>query len=199
MAPGENRHPAVLFLGDSFTEGFGLMPHQSFPAQIQRKLDELQMPLEIINGGISGDTVMDAYYRMGPLLRAHPNVEVLVVFLGANDLFNGISPEFSSSYFEKIIEDARNANPAMRILISRMPLIPGLETYGRQFEEIFPALARNFDVELLPFFLDGVMLKPELCLPDGVHPNATGMEMVANTVWQTVFQERLLQAGPGRP
>ena len=191
--PGSDTRPiAVLFLGDSFTEGFGLMPEQSFPARIQQKLEEINSSVKVMNGGISGDTVMDAYYRLSPLLRAHPDVEVLVVFLGANDLFNGISPEFSEGHFIKIIDHARQANPDIRIMISVLPVIPGLESNGREFEKIFPRLEQEYGVELLPFFLEGVMLEPELCLPDGVHPNAQGMNLVAGTVWQSVFIDRLL-------
>ncbi|MBU44623.1 MAG: arylesterase [Spirochaetaceae bacterium] len=188
--------PTILFLGDSFTEGYGLLPDQSFPAIIQRKLENQERSWKVVNGGISGDTVMDAYYRLGPLLKKHAPVDYLVVFLGANDLFNQTDPEFSYNHFGKIIEDARRSNPAIQIFVARMPALPGMDPdRARRFEAIFDRLESEFQVELLPFFLEGVMLNSELCLPDGVHPNARGMALVAETVWEALFVERLLSSG----
>ncbi|MEQ8350590.1 MAG: GDSL-type esterase/lipase family protein [Leptospiraceae bacterium] len=184
----ELRKRGILFLGDSFTEGFGLLPEQSYPSLIEAKLGQ-NSPWQIINGGISGDTTMDAFYRLAPLLKRHSNVEVLVVFLGANDLFNQISPEFAYSYFKKIIEEARSTNSSMRIFVVEFPSIPGMGAkLATDFESIFPRLVKEMEIELLPFFLQGVMLQPEYCLADGVHPNAAGMEKVSVTVWNALFQ-----------
>lgn len=189
----------ILFLGDSFTEGYGIREEQSFPSQIERRLEiqDGKTTWTVINGGVSGDTTMDAYYRLSPLLKRHDPVDYMMVFLGANDMFNRVNPDFSYKYMASIIEDARKHNPEMKIYVVRLPALPMLEGGdARRFESIYDRIETDFDVEMLPFFLEGILLNDDLCLPDGVHPNAEGMRLVAERVWKSLFLERILSGSP---
>ncbi|MCB1169419.1 MAG: hypothetical protein KDK25_03750 [Leptospiraceae bacterium] len=189
--PESKARKTLIFLGDSFTEGYGLAEEHSFPARIQARLENGQS-WHIVNGGRSGDTVLDAYYRLDGLLKEHPTAAYLVVFLGANDIFRGVDPQFSYRYFGEIIQSARKACPGIQIFVVQLPAFNMEQPGAPDFEGIFPRLESEYSVILLPFFLQGVLFRPELTLPDGVHPNAEGMRRVALNVWEFLFAAHLL-------
>ncbi|MCB1138352.1 MAG: hypothetical protein KDK23_06320 [Leptospiraceae bacterium] len=189
--PESIQRKTVIFLGDSFTEGYGLAAEHSFPSRIRARLAGREGWC-IVNGGRSGDTVMDAYYRLDGLLKAHPRPDYLVIFLGANDIFRGVGVHFSYRYFGEIIDRARNVYPGIQIFVARIPSFSMEKSRPGDFESIFPRLESEYKVVLLPFFLEGVLFRPELCLPDGVHPNAEGMQKVADNVWDFLFVPHLL-------
>lgn len=189
--------PSILFLGDSLTEGYRLTSAESFPSIIQQKLKKEGLNYKVINGGISGDTTGEALARVDGLFRAHSNIQVLIIFLGANDAFNQIDPAVMKRNLEEIVDRARSYVPGLDIYLVRFPAMHVMSpSYGRRFENAFRETSEAKNIQLMPFFLEGVFLKPHLALPDGVHPNAEGMALVAENVWQAMLEQEVI---PGLP
>jgi len=177
LAPADA--PLVVFLGDSLTAGFGLGEEQAFPALVGAELARRGTPVRVINGGISGDTTAGGLERLDWLLAQEP--DVLMVELGANDGLRGQPLATIEANLRAIVERARAAGA--EVLLAGMKIPPNYgPDYAAGFEEIFPKLAREQDVALLPFLLDGVAARPELNLPDGIHPNVEGHRIVARSV-----------------
>ncbi len=171
--------PLVVFLGDSLTAGFGLGESQAFPAVIAAKLQGEGRPIRVVNAGVSGDTSAGGLRRLDWVLGLHP--DVLVVGLGANDGLRGQPVEAVAANLRAIIVKARDAG--VRVVLLGMRLPPNLgPAYVKDFEAIYPRIARDLDVPLVPFLLKGVAARPGLNLEDGIHPNADGQQIVADTV-----------------
>jgi acyl-CoA thioesterase-1 len=177
-APGEG--PVILCLGDSLTEGYGVEPEQAFPSLVEARLRSNGHPgARVINAGISGSTSASAAQRLRWQLRSRP--DVLVLALGANDGLRGVDLAATRKHLGQAIEIAQQAG--VRVVLAGMKLPPNYgPAYTRDFEALFPELARERDVALIPFLLEGVAARPELNLPDGIHPNARGHELVAGNV-----------------
>ena len=172
--------PLVVCLGDSLTEGYGLAPESSYPALVQTRLRRQGWPdLEIVNAGISGSTSASGRARLEWQLRRKP--DVLLVALGANDGLRGTDLDTTRANLAGIIDLALEHD--ILVLLAGMKLPPNYgPDYTEQFQSMFADLAREKSVAYLPFLLAGVAAQPELNLPDGIHPNAAGYEIVAETV-----------------
>lgn len=169
----------AIFLGDSLTAGNKLQEHEAFPALLEDDLRAAGHELRVVNGGISGDTTAGGLARLDWLLRQQP--DVLFVCLGANDGGRGTPLEATEGNLRAIIERAQAAGA--RVLLAGMLMPPNLgPDYTEGFAAIYPRLAAEFDVPLIPFLLEGVALRPELNLYDGVHPNPAGQRVIADTV-----------------
>jgi len=173
---GERR---VVCLGDSLTEGYGLAPEQSYPRVLERELRGRGLAVRVVNAGISGSTSASAVSRMRWQLRARPDVVVLA--LGANDGLRGLDLGATRDHLARAIELAKSQG--VRVVLAGMKIPPNYgPEYTRNFAALFPALAEEHGVTLLPFLLEGVAADPDLNQPDGVHPNARGAEIVARNV-----------------
>jgi acyl-CoA thioesterase I len=171
--------PLVVFLGDSLTAGYGLAADEAFPAEVERLLAERGTPIRALNAGVSGDTSAGGLERLEWLLRQGP--EIVVVELGGNDGLRGQTPAATEANLRRIIEGARAAGA--RVLLAGMQLPPSYgPEYVAEFAAIYPRLAAEYDVPLIDFLLAGVAARPELNLPDGIHPNAEGQRIVARMV-----------------
>lgn len=181
---GASAGPLVLCLGDSLTEGYGVEPEQSYPSLLERRLRSAgRAELRVVNAGISGSTTASAVSRLRWQLRAKPDVVILA--LGGNDGLRGLELSQTEKNLDEAITVAKSNG--VRVLLAGMKIPPnyGLD-YTRRFEALFPALARKHDVALIPFLLEGVAARPELNLPDGIHPNASGYEIVVETVLEAL-------------
>lgn len=190
-APAEERtaRPLVVFLGDSLTAGFGLGEEQAFPALAGELLAARGLAIEVINGGISGDTSAGALERLDWLLTRRP--DVLVLAIGANDGLRGQPLEATEANVRQIVRRARAAGAEVLLAGQRIPTNYG-PAYAEGFTALYPRVAREEGATLLPFLLEGVAMRPELNLPDGIHPNPAGQRIVAATVADAL--EPLLEA-----
>jgi acyl-CoA thioesterase-1 len=172
--------PRVVCLGDSLTEGFNLPPENAYPALVEQRLRGAGWPnIQVVNAGISGATSASAVSRLKWQLRVKPHV--LVLALGANDGLRGVDLDSTRANLSSAIDLALENE--IVVLLAGMKLPPNYgPDYTKQFEGIFTELAREKGVALIPFLLDGVAADPALNLPDGIHPNAQGYEVVARTV-----------------
>jgi acyl-CoA thioesterase I len=181
----------VVCLGDSLTEGYGLPPEQAYPSRLEELLHQRGLAVRVVNAGISGSTSASAVSRLRWQLRSHP--DWVVIALGGNDGLRGVDVSATRSHLSEAIALAR-AN-GVRVLLAGMKLPPNYgPDYTGAFEAMFPSLAKEHDVALLPFLLEGVAADPELNLPDGIHPNARGAEIVARNVLEALLP--LLEAPP---
>ena len=174
----------VVCLGDSLTEGYGLAPEQSYPSLVERMLRERGQAVRVVNAGVSGSTSASAASRLRWQLRSQP--DVVVIALGANDGLRGVDVAATESNLSAAIDLAKQSGA--RVLLAGMKMPPNYgPDYTAAFEAIFPALAKQYRVALLPFLLEGVAANPDLNLPDGIHPNARGTEIVARNVFAALL------------
>jgi acyl-CoA thioesterase-1 len=169
----------VVCLGDSLTEGYGLSPEQAWPNLVERSLRERGQAVRMVNAGISGSTSASAASRLRWQLRTRP--EIVVIALGGNDGLRGVEVSATRANLAAAIELAQRSGA--RVLLAGMKLPPNYgPEYTAAFEALYPQLAAKYGVALLPFLLEGVAADPSLNLPDGIHPNARGTEIVARNV-----------------
>jgi acyl-CoA thioesterase I len=172
----------ILFVGTSLTAGYGLPEDRAYPALVQEMIDSVGLPFRVVNAGVSGETSAGALRRIDWLLRQP--FDVLVLETGANDMLRGQDPDSTRANIENIIDRVRAARPEADVVLAGMLAMPNLgREYGTRFERIYPEVARDRDLPLVPFLLDDVAARPELNLPDGIHPNEEGQRRVAETVW----------------
>ncbi len=177
--------PRVVFLGNSLTAGYQIDENDAFPALIQQKIDERGWNYRVVNAGVSGDTSAGGLSRIDWLL--NQPVSVMVISLGANDGLRGLDLDQTKENLQKIINAIEDKRPDARIILSGMEIPPNLGSeYAEQFREIFPRLAENNDVELIPFLLEGVGGEEAYNLDDGIHPNPEGHKIIAGNVWDVL-------------
>lgn len=185
LAYGQSDSQKILFFGDSITAGYGLQESEAYPAFVQQKIDSLGWDFETVNAGLSGETSAGGLRRVDWMLRQ--NFDVFVLELGGNDGLRGIDLQATKSNLRGIIEKVREKNPDARILLAGMQVPPNLgPDYTEEFKQMYPELAKEKNVTLIPFLLDGVGGDPELNQSDGIHPTAEGHKLLAENVWQVL-------------
>ena len=173
----------IVAFGDSLYAGYGVKPTEAWPAKLQAALWAKGINAKLVNAGVSGDTTAAARARLAFVLDAHPRKPDLVaVGLGGNDMLRGLPPAAARANMDAILTElGKRKIPA---LVTGMLAAPNLGAdYARDFNAIFPALAKKHGAVLVPFFLQPLLDKPGLIQPDHVHPTAKGIELiVADTV-----------------
>lgn len=166
-------------LGDSLTAGYGLPIGQSVPEQLELALKTGGINVKIINAGVSGDTSAGGLARLAWALAEQPNG--LIIELGANDGLRGLDPKQTYLNLKTIIEQA--ISEQIEVLLTGMLAPPNLgPEYSKDFNRIFPLLARKQGVEFYPFYLKGVISNPNLNLEDGLHPNEKGIAIIVKNL-----------------
>jgi len=169
----------IVAFGDSLTAGLGVNRDDAYPAQLQRRLDELDYRYRVINAGVSGETTAGGLRRTPWVLGSKPDVVILE--LGGNDGLRGLSLEQTTHNLSRIIEQLRQANTT--VILAGMKLPPNYgQDYIRGFEAIYPNLAKHYNLALIPFFLEGVAALPALNQADGIHPTKEGYRIVVEQV-----------------
>ena len=177
----------VLFLGTSLTEGHGLANarEHAFPARVQARVNRAGLPFRVVNAGVGGDTSAGGLRRLEWLLRVP--VRVLVIELGANDGLRGLDVDALRDNLLAVIGQTRARYAEVEILLAGMQAPPNLgERYTESFRAVFPEVAREADVTLIPFLLEGVGGVRELNQADGIHPSVEGHGIIAETVWASL-------------
>lgn len=177
----------ILFLGDSLSEGIGLDEEQSFPRLVERNLKAKKYDVIVTNGGVSGSTSASGLTRLKWHLKKP--TDILVLELGANDGLRGLKLEETKKNLVAIIKIAKEKKIKVLLLGLLMPPNYG-KKYTDEFESMYKKIASTEKVPFHPFLLKDVAGKADLNMPDGVHPNAKGQELVAKTV--TEFVEKNL-------
>jgi acyl-CoA thioesterase-1 len=185
--------PRIVVLGDSLAAGLGLPIDESFPAVLQRRIDEVGYAYEVVNMGVSGDTSAGGRSRLDWALDG--DVRVLVLALGANDGLRGLSPADMVANLGAIVDRARERG--VTVLLCGMEAPPNFgASYTQQFRAAYRQLVRDKRVAFVPFLLEGVAGDPALNQADGIHPNAAGAQRVADIVWKQL--QPILDAQPSQ-
>jgi len=173
----------LMILGDSLTAGYGLPQGDAFVARLQAALRAEGYAVEVIDAGVSGDTTAGGLARLPWLLggAAETLPDAVMVELGGNDGLRGLDPGAMYANLDAIL--TLLADRDIPVLLTGMKAPPNLGAeYGRAFEAVFHRLADKHDVALYPFFLEGVALVPALNQPDGIHPNAAGVDQIVRRI-----------------
>lgn len=177
------RTKIVTVLGDSITAGYGLAAKSALPYQLQLALTKLGVAAQVRAAGVSGDTTAGGLARVDFSVRK--DTDLTVVALGANDLLQGQDPKRTRANLDGIVRKLKSRKIAVVLTGIAAPVEVG-GGYARDFNAVFPAVARTHGVPLYPNLLDGVARQPTLNQPDGIHPNARGAAIIAARLAPTV-------------
>lgn len=179
LAAGEK---LVLAFGDSLYAGYGVPQNESFPHELEDVLEERGVDVRIYNGGVSGDTTAAGRQRLSFTLDGLPRKpDLVMVGLGGNDMLRGLPPEQTRDNLQAILDELKQRD--IPVMLTGMVAAPNLgASYVDKFNAIYPALARQYDAPLYPFFLDGVVTEAGLMLQDGIHPNEQGIDRIVDRV-----------------
>ena len=175
----------VLLLGDSLMAGYGLPNEQHLSVVLENDLQQDGHNIKIINGSVSGSTSSGGLNRVGWAI-GEPDLDLVIIGLGANDMLRGINPNETEKNLEQIIQTIKAKQ--IKIILAGMmaPTTHGIQ-YKNQFDQIYPRLAKKYDIPLIPFLLDGVALKPEYNQSDGMHPNDKGTLIISQTLKKSIL------------
>lgn len=175
----------ILFFGDSLTAGYGLEMGQSYPSVIQQKIDSLGLDYQVINAGLSGETTASGKNRLEWVLEE--DISIVIIELGANDGLRGVPLEETESNLRSMVDMVQEKLPNAKIVLAGMKIPPNMgPEYTSKFENIFPELAEEENVYLIPFLLENVGGIPDLNQSDGIHPTEEGQKIVAQNVWDVL-------------
>ena len=175
--------PKIVAFGDSLTAGYGLEQSVSYPALLQKRLDADGLAYEVVNAGVSGDTSAGGARRIDWALDG--DVKVVIIELGANDILRGQPIDAMKRNLAQIIKRVKERGAIVLLAGMEAPTNSGNE-YRKSVHEAFQSLAREYNVPLIPFFLDGVAGIEPLNQGDGIHPNEEGTKLVAETVYRSL-------------
>jgi acyl-CoA thioesterase-1 len=173
----------LVVLGDSLSAGLGLPAQEAFPAKLQKALLAKGIDVDMINAGVSGDTSSGGRDRLD--WSVAEGTEGVIVELGANDALRGIDPDLTRSALTDIVAKLKARKIPVMLCGMMAPPNYGAD-YAVRFNSIYPDLAKQFDVPLYPFFLDGVAADAKLNQADGIHPTAAGVDIIVNNMMPTV-------------
>jgi acyl-CoA thioesterase-1 len=175
----------IVALGDSLTAGLGLPLREGFVPRLGAAVAAKGLTAELINAGVSGDTASDALARLD--WSVPEGTDAVILEIGANDMLRGIKPQVTRAAIDAILQ--RLAERHIAVLLCGMRAAPNLGTdYAAAFEGIYPDLAAKYGVPLYPFFLDGAAANLGRLQPDGLHPNAAGVEVIVAAILPKVEQ-----------
>ena len=167
--------------------GYGLPNEHHLSFVLQESLKSKGYNIEIINGSVSGSTSSGGLNRIEWTL-SEPGIDLMVLGLGSNDMLRGIEPGETKNNLEKIIQITQKKN--IDIILAGMiaPDSHGSK-YKKKFDRIFLDLSKEYKLELIPFLLDGVAMKPELNLSDGIHPNHEGIIIISAKLEKIILKK----------
>ena len=166
----------IVLLGDSLMSGYGLDTEFHLSTVLEKSLKVKGFDVKVINASVSGDTTSGVLNRINWLLEGN-DIDIVILCIGANDMLRGISPALVRQNLNKILGILTKKKITV-LLAGMMSQEPFGEKYKKEFDKIYPELAKKFKVSFLPFLLDGVALNPELNLKDGKHPNPKGVNLI---------------------
>ncbi|MDE2474642.1 MAG: arylesterase [Alphaproteobacteria bacterium] len=187
-AQAAGRPIRILAFGDSLTQGYGVPPGDDFPDVLEHALKAKGLNVSVINAGVSGDTSAGGLARLDWSLEdANNPPDAAILELGANDGLRGLPVDDMAKNLDTIL--ARFKARGIPVLLAGMkaPRNYG-DSYAKQFDAVYPQLARKYGVLLYPFFLDGVALNTNLIQADGLHPNPAGVEVIVRNMTPMVVR-----------
>jgi acyl-CoA thioesterase-1 len=177
----------ILAFGDSLFAGYGVKESESYPAKLEAALRARGVNARVANAGVSGDTSAAALQRLAFTLdnqAAAP--DLAIVEFGGNDLLRNIAPAELRANLGAMLEELKRRNIPVLLMGMRAPPNLGAD-YQREFDAIYPELAKEYGAALVPFLLESIYDKPDLLQEDNIHPTAQGIEeLVSATAAEVV-------------
>jgi acyl-CoA thioesterase-1 len=182
IAEAKEAEILIVAFGDSLYAGYGLDQKEGFAPELQAALIAAGQDVRVHNAGVSGDTTAAGLRRMDFVLDSLSRKPDLVILgLGGNDLLRGLKPADSRANMDAMVKKLQDRG--IPVMLTGMLAPPNLGAkFSDEFNIIYPALAKKYDVALYPFFMDGVVGRPELFLPDGLHPTAEGIDIIVGKI-----------------
>ena len=176
----------ILAFGDSLTAGYQLKPGEGFTYQLEAALRKEGKAVRVHNAGVSGDTTAQGKARLGWVLSSlKQKPDLAIVALGANDMLRGQPAAQTRANLDAIVGELRRQG--IPVLVAGMQAAPNMgAAYAKEYNAIFPAIAKKHGATLYPFFLQGVAAQPKLQLADGMHPNREGVAVMVRNILPTV-------------
>jgi len=178
-APPQTWRPIIVCFGDSLTAGYGTDPGQAYPDDLQKILDDSNYPYRVINEGVSGNTTKDGVDRLAHIIALHP--QLVVVEFGGNDGLRGLPIEQTKKNMSTIVDELQASGAKVALAGITLPPDYGPD-YIAKFNAMYPALAKQYKVPLLPFLLKDVYGVPGDMQDDATHATAQGNKQVAANV-----------------
>jgi len=174
----------LLIYGDSISAGYGMEPDKQWAENLKLIFNEKNLDIEIVNRSVSGETTGGGLSRIKPILeKLQP--KYLLLELGGNDALRGYPPSRILNNLKAIIEIAKENQ--VKVFLMQIKILPNYgKRYQEQFESIFPKVAKENGIILLPFMLNDIALDKALMLPDGIHPNADAQPLIAEYVFKSL-------------
>ncbi|HEX9757318.1 MAG TPA: arylesterase [Nitrospiria bacterium] len=180
----EKKVRTLVAFGNSLTAGLGVESAQNYPSILQEKLNQSGYSYRVVNAGVSGDTTSGGLRRVDWVLRNNP--EIVILELGANDGLRGFQLSLTYQNLGSIIDKFQKAGVTVVLAGMKLPRNYGIQ-YTRGFEKMYQDLSENYNLSLIPFFLEGVVLEPDLTQTDGLHPTEKGYQKVVENIWPVLI------------
>ncbi|MDC0235754.1 arylesterase [Candidatus Pelagibacter sp.] len=177
----------VVLFGDSLMAGYGLSNEHHLSVVLKESLIADGFNIDVINGSVSGSTSSGGLNRAEWTL-SESDVDLMILGLGANDMLRGINPKETKKNLEQIIKIAQDKSIEVVLAGLIAPTSHGFK-YKKNFDKIYPDLSKKYKLTLIPFLLEGVALKPEYNLSDGIHPNEKGTIIISNTLKKAILNK----------
>ncbi|WP_374259704.1 arylesterase [Zoogloea sp.] len=172
----------VLVWGDSLSAGYGLRPHQAWPALLEKRIADAKLPHKVVNASISGETTAGGRARLPAALQLH-HPSLVIIELGANDGLRGLPVPAMNDNLQAMIDASREAGAKVLLVGMRMPPNYGPD-YTRRFEKTYRDLARANKLRLVPFMMEGFADKRSYFQADGIHPIADAQPLILDSIWR---------------
>lgn len=172
----------ILVVGDSISAGYGINPKAGWVNLLANKITQSKKPYQVINASISGDTTTNGLNRFNPLLDKYKPA-IVIIELGGNDGLRGLSIKQMKNNLKTMIELSQKNKS--QIILAGMKIPPNYgKRYTEAFYQVYQDLSKTFNVDLIPFLLDGIGDKPELMQADGIHPTDEAQSLIMDQVWK---------------
>ena len=174
-------NPVILVMGDSLSAEYGLVLGTGWVRMLEDQLLKESSPWTVFNASISGETTAGGLSRL-PKTLEQKKPGIVILELGANDALRGLSIQESEKNLSKMIQLSKTSGA--KVLLFGMQIPPNYgQDYTKKFQQLYPQLARQERVELLPFFLQGVVSDINLFQADRMHPNEKAQSILFKNVW----------------
>ena len=184
----------LLIVGDSLSAAYRIPKAQGWVNLLTKKIAETHPNIQVINLSRSGDTTLEGLQKLSSNITQH-QPRWIILELGGNDGLRGLSPKMIENNLRKMIQLSQNSGAKVLLVGITLPRNYGT-LYIRAFDKIYPRLAKEFDLPLVPFLLENVAETPDLMQQDGIHPTAKAQPILTNNVWKVISSSDFLNSSP---
>lgn len=175
----------IMLYGDSLMAGYGLNQNENLSSALAAKFNLKETAVLIINASVSGNTTSNGLARLDWSLGESPNIVILC--LGANDMLRGIDPKYIKENLNTMISKINESGSKIIFAGMRSPKSMG-GIYQQRFDQMYREIAEEHDLTFMPFLLEGIALEKKYLQNDYKHPNALGIQVMANNLYPYILE-----------